>query len=199
MRSDSSESHLSAPAIDGLDVDHHAAGRGLRVVESADDRRQAGHGGRRHPVRPQAPPLGTTAFHGGWRPGRWHHWIPVRPMDSIASTIARCLFGTGAPRCPGGSHRSTTSSHRTSDGAIAKLMPAILGGGRCQPRWHKPSELTGRIRHKPSAIALLGSVPLREGPASVINQQNWSMLVGATLIHALHSRRCPSAHHELPG
>src|SRR5664280_574555 len=47
-------------------------------------------------------------------------------MKSIASTIARRGIWAGAPRRPGGSNRSATSSHCSSVKAIAKLMAAIV-------------------------------------------------------------------------
>jgi hypothetical protein len=69
-------------------------------------------------------------------------------MKSIASTIWRRGIWAGAPRRPGGSNRSATSSHCSSERAIAKLMPAKVRAGRVTLSDANPPIRTGEFGHR---------------------------------------------------
>jgi len=78
------------------------------------------------------------------------HWQPVRPMKSIASTIWCRGIWAGAPRRPGGSNRSATSSHCSSVKAIAKLMPAIVAARGVSFDGTNTAVRTRTFGHRPS-------------------------------------------------
>ncbi len=79
-------------------------------------------------------------------------------MNSIASTIWRRGITAGAPRRRGGSNRSATSSHCSSERAIANAMPAVCRAAvtaqasqQADPNGRiRPQALSRRHRPRPS-------------------------------------------------
>src|SRR5450759_3204780 len=59
------------------------------------------------------------------------------------------MIWAGAPRRPGGSNRSPTNSHCSSDSAIAKLIPASVRAGRVSLSGADPTIGTGEFGYRP--------------------------------------------------